>query len=344
MPVIPAADCIHWRETLSPFGEIDATYLPEYHLAYALRIPNSTPLLWHYSEGANRFIYPFLLTQVHLNGEATGYHDISGIYGYTGPLATTAAPKFLTAAWRAFDAYTEENNIIAEFVRFSPFNENQHFAHPGTDVSANRTLAYSYLTTEAELLEKLGPKTRNMLKKAERFGLASRELALPEYLPAFRALYDQTMARNNAPQFFLYDDAYYNHLLQLGSGLRLFGVYAGETLVAAAMSVSHATSGLYHLGASIPDYARHGAGNLSLFEMSRGLLQSGVRAVNMTGGRTTALDDPLLLFKKSNATSTATFYIGKRIVNKKAYQHITEAWQTVTGTAPDPQKIIFWRH
>lgn len=343
--LIPASERACWREALAPLGEFDATYLPEYHLAYALRIQDSSPLLWHFERGGEHFVYPFLLTPVALEGQATPYFDITGIYGYTGPIATTTDAAFLRAAWAAFDAYTARQKIIAEFVRFSPFNRNEGFAHPRATVIANRTLAASQLPATAEaLLQSLGSKTRNMLRKAEREGLAARELPLPGYLPAFRALYDETMQRNQAPVFFRYDDAYWTQLMNLGPhGLRLFGTFTGEKLVAASMAVAHGRSGLYHLGASLTEYAKLGAGNLSLFAMSRGLAEGGVEFLNMTGGRTAAADDPLLLFKRSNANGTATFHIGKRVVDPLAYNRVATQWCELRGEPPDTEKIVFWR-
>lgn len=342
--VIAADDNKAWHAALTQVGDVDCTFLPEYHRAYALRIKDSRPLLWHFEEAGQHLIYPFLLTPVEISSNKTGYHDISGIYGYTGPLATTRNAMFLKSAWTAFDAYARQERIIAEFIRFSPFNKNERMAHPECTVEENRQLAASTLpTSEEELLKLLGSKTRNMLRKAEKSGLAARELPLPEYLPAFSSLYEETMDRNNAPEFFWYDDAYWEKLLMLGHGLRLFGTFAGDRLVAASMAVVHGKSALYHLGASLPEHAKLGAGNVSLFCMSSALMQSGVRFINMTGGRTTAADDPLLLFKKNNATGLASFYIGKRIVNPAAYKEMAQLWQKETGSAPDTNKIIFWR-
>lgn len=343
--LIPASERDGWREALALLGEVDATYLPEYHLAYALRIQDSSPLLWHFEQGGEHFVYPFLLTPVALEGRTTPYFDITGIYGYTGPIATTADAAFLKTAWAAFDVYAARQKVIAEFVRFSPFNRNEGFAHPQATVIVNRTLAASQLPATAEtLLQSMGSKTRNMLRKAEREGLAARELPLPQYLPAFCSLYAETMERNQAPMFFRYDDAYWAQLLNLGQqGLRLFGTFAGDKLVAASMAVAHGRSGLYHLGASLTEYARLGAGNLSLFAMSRGLAQGGVKFLNMTGGRTAAVNDPLLLFKRSNANGTATFHISKRVVDTLAYNDVVTQWRELRGSPPDAEKIVFWR-
>jgi hypothetical protein len=343
--LIAASECAPWNEALALIGDVDATCLPEYHLAYALRVPQSSPLLWHFSQGGHHLVYPFLLTPVVLDGAATGYHDISSVYGYTGPIATTRDTAFLDAAWQAFDGFAAQQNIVAEFIRFSPFSRNERFAHPQATVQANRSLAISALAaTQEALLQSLGSKTRNMLRKAAREGLTARELELPLQLPAFRALYEETMRRNNAPEFFWYDDAYWQHLLKLGkNGLRLFGTFAGEQMVAASMAIARGKSGLYHLGASLTEYARLGAGNLSLYAMSCGLMAGGVTYLNMTGGRTVRPDDPLLLFKRSNANGTAPFHIGKRVVNPAAYNSLAAQWQQLHGVPRDAGKVIFWR-
>jgi len=186
---LPAHECAEWRRALSAVGEADCSYLPEYHLAYSLRIKGSRPLLWRYESGGHTLLYPFLLTPVEIAGQPTGYHDITSIYGYTGPLATSESPAFLTPAWQAFDAYASRHKVVAEFVRFSPFNRTERFAHPHMQVEANRTLATSQLPdTHEELLRLLGAKTRNMLRKAEAGGMVARELSLAEGLAEFRAL------------------------------------------------------------------------------------------------------------------------------------------------------------
>ena len=327
-------------------GEVDASCLPEYHQAYSLRVPHSTPLLWHYSQDNNHLVYPFLLSAVTVDGVTTGFHDISSVYGYTGPLSNTTTPSFLSGAWKAFDEYAAKQRIIAEFIRFSPFNRNEKIAHPQVLVLANRELAASRLpATEEQFLASLNPKTRNMLRKATRAGLCAKELDLPAHLPEFRALYAETMSRNGAPEFFLYDDDYWAHMLALTpQHMRLFGTLVEGQLVAASISITHGSSGLYHLGASLVEYAKLGAGNLCLYAMSCGLLADGVVFLNMTGGRTINADDPLLLFKRSNSNDLVTFHIGKRIIDTPAYNALACTWQQLHGKLPEPGKIIFWRN
>lgn len=344
--LIPATDNANWKEALALVGEVDATCLPEYHLAYTLRVPHSTALLWHFSQDSQHMVYPFLLSSVTLEDVATGHFDISSIYGYTGPLSSTTTPSFLRDAWNAFDEFAAKQRIIAEFIRFSPFNRNENLAHPKVLVLANRELAVSRLpATVEEFHTSLNPKTRNMLRKARHAGFRPQELDFSVHLPEFRALYAETMRRNNAPEFFLYDDDYWAHLLSLTPyGMRLFGTLFDGKLVAGSIGIAHGKSGLYHLGASLVEHAKSGASNLSLYAMSCGLLASGVTFLNMTGGRTVADNDPLFLFKKNNANGLATFHIGKRVIDASAYNNFAETWLHHHGMPPDLEKIIFWRN
>jgi hypothetical protein len=349
--IIPATDGAAWRSALAAFARIDVCQLPEYHVAYAARTPGSRPLLWRYAEGGESFCYPFLLTPAGWKTPEgswmdTGYADISSIYGYSGPLATTGDAGFLSAAWSAFDAWASaEAKVIAEFIRFSPHAGTLAFAHQATTIEANRDIAVSRLpASEEALMVALDSKTRNMIRKAGKSALTARELEPVEWIPAFRSLYDETMDRNSSPGFFWYDDAYYAQLLALPRGeLRLFGVFREEALVSAAIALIHAKGALYHLGASRQEFSSLGANNLCLFQMSSALLKQGVEFLNLGGGRTTAADDPLLRFKKSNGTGVEKFHIGKRILDAAGYQGVMDEWKGCFATGIDAAKLIFYR-
>ena len=348
--LINAENTEAWRSALSVFPRIDVCQLPEYHVAYSTRTESSKPVLWKYTEAGNTFCYPFLLTPVAWKTpdqawHITGYSDISSIYGYSGPLSTSSDPAFLDAAWSEFDRWAEDTRIIAEFIRFSPHAETRRFAHKATAIEANRNIAVSRLPeSEDALMAALDSKTRNMIRKAMKSGLEARELESARWIPAFRSLYEETMNRNASPDFFFYDDTYYNHLLSLPPGeLRLFGVFQNENLISAAFALVHKQGALYHLGASRSEFSNLGANNLNLFHMSKSLMQQGVKFLNLGGGRTTAEDDPLLRFKKSNGTGVETFHIGKRVPGPDGYRTVAGIWREQFRSEPDPLKLIFYR-
>ena len=348
--LIEATDSEEWRRNLSVFPRIDVCQLPEYHIAYSTRTERSKPFLWRFDLDGESFGYPFLLTPVgwmlpNNIWRDTPYTDISSIYGYSGPLATTVENRFLETAWTEFDRWAMENQVIAEFIRFSPHAQTKSFAHTETRIESNRDIAVSYLPeTEDALMQALDSKTRNMIRKALKSGLLARELDAREWIPAFRILYDETMARNASPDFFSYDEDYYNHLLALPAGeLRLFGVFQENDLISAAFAIVHEQGALYHLGASRVEFSSLGANNLNLFFMSKNLMDAGVKFLNLGGGRTTGIDDPLFRFKKSNGTAVEKFHIGKRILDAIGYRKVAEDWAADFKTPCDPSKLIFYR-
>jgi hypothetical protein len=348
--IIDAQDQCAWRDALADFKCIDVCHMPEYHQAYSLRFPGTQPLMWSYQVDGERLCYPFLLSPVILSSEnnesvVTGYHDISGIYGYSGPLTTNSDQHFLNVAWEAFDHWAIDQNIVSEFIRFSTYVNNKNWAHPKVQVDYNRPVALALLPENTDtFLQQLNSKTRNMIRKALKSELVSREMPIREGLDAFRKLYMETMERNQATGFFRYDDNYYDLLLSLPEDeLLLFAVYQGNEMVAAAIGLVYGDMAFYHLGASTQDASRFGAGNLVLFEMASGLIKRNISFFSVGGGRTMADDDPLFKFKKNNSTSVGDFYIGKRVIQPQAYQFIIEQWQTINPSAKKSDNLQFYR-
>lgn len=348
--IIQASDHEQWRSALAKFERVDVCHLPEYHEAYSLSFPGAQAVMWTYWEDNEHFCYPFLLSPVILTGKdnetvATDYFDVSGIYGYSGPLSTSCDRGFLDQAWAAFDAWAVDQNIVSEFIRFSTYVGNKDWAHEKTSVEYNRPVALAMLPSDAEtFMQQLNSKTRNMIRKARKTGLVAKPMKVAEGLEEFRALYGETMARNQATDFFMYDDHYYDYLLKLHEDeLQLFAVYQEDQMVAAAMTLVHGNMAFYHLGASTLEASRCGAGNQVLFEMACHLIDQDVPYFSVGGGRTTDEGDALFRFKKSNATSVGEFHIGKRVLQPMAQQDIIERWQAMNDLPVNPEHLQFYR-
>lgn len=348
--VLSDKDTVDWRKVILQFDDVDICQTPEYHRIYSTRILKSMSRLWVYDNGNDCFAYPFMMTPVFFNSFdneiiETPYFDISSTYGYSGPLTTSRDKAFVNEAWIHFDQWAKKEKIIADFTRFSVYTNAVNIAHPDMEVVHNRLVAISPLNGgEDQFFAGLPSKTRNMIRKAHKNNLEAVELDLDRHLNDFRDLYDSTMQRNDAPEFFAYDDNYYDLLTKLPEGeLRLFGVFHDERLISTAMAIIHQTNALYHLGASLNEYSYTGAGNLVLYKMSVELIKSGVRFLNVGGGRTQSEDDPLLRFKKNNALDVADYYIGKRIIDSQAYAEVKSLWTEHYPEDISVSKLIFWR-
>jgi len=338
-----------WRDALNRCAPFDVCHLPEYHCAYETREAEGSALLWVYDCGGDTFCYPFFLSPVNIiNGEEvweSGFRDISSVYGYSGPLSSTTDSDFLSRAWSEFDEWSKSQKVIAEFVRFSCFVDNDHLAHPKCDIASNRPIAFSNLPdTSKEYFANLRGKTRNMVHRAERSGLIGRIESLSAGLDAFRELYQRTMQRNQSTTFFDYGDLYYDHLLNLDEEeVFISCIYNEEKLVSGAIALAHGEGSLYHLGANDADFMRNGCGNLCLFKMTSHLIELGVRYLTMGGGRTTTDDDPLYKFKSRNATDSTVYEIGKRVVDQDAYDLVVARWLEFGNSEPGLGRLIFYR-
>ena len=62
--------------------------------------------------------------------------------------------------------------------------------------------------------------------------------------------------------------------------------------------------------------------------------------MNLGGGRSTAVNDGLLKFKRDNSTDLIEFFIGKRVINKRIYEIISEEFKIDKN---QNNKLIFYR-
>lgn len=340
--VINASDNARWNKIIKEFSKADSCFFADYHLAYSTRLYKAEAILIYITDDKNKFCYPFLVSPIvdsknRLISGFEEYKDITSVYGYTGALiefAHSYNSDFVSKSWDIFDNWAQDNKIIAEFTRFSPYAENKKFAHQNTEIHFNRELAtIDCLKTESDLFAELHSKTKNMLRKAENENLIFKELDYKNNISEFRKMYLETMDRNNSGQFFFYDDHYYDFMnkLSLDKKLKLFGVYINKNndlkLGSSAMVLIYGKSALYHLGCNNKDYSKFGAGNFLLWNISKYLIKRGVIMFNLGGGRTIEPEDSLFKFKVRNSNKILQYYIGTRVINKKIYDKLKSYWK-----------------
>ena len=125
--------------------------------------------------------------------------DIESVYGYSGPIASSAEPSFLFRAWRWFDDWCRDQHIVSEFIRFHPLLETRRFAHPSMTVDADRhTVLVPLDGSEDTLMRQAAPEHRNRLKKARSAGLRFVDVtAEPDGLARFDDLSRHHEARGS---------------------------------------------------------------------------------------------------------------------------------------------------
>jgi hypothetical protein len=332
--IVHATDRDQWLACMQNAGAADVYYLPAYHRLYEFQ--GVQCLAYAASVGGEALFHPFLLRPIARIGRIDappGLSDIETVYGYSGPVATTTSPDFLAEAWRGFEGWCREQNVVCEFIRFSPLLRSERFAAPQTEVKLDReTVEIRLEGGEDALWQGYESAQRNRVRKAIRRGLTCHETSLADGLATFRDLYEGTMRRAGATDFYFFPDSYYRDLRRtLSDDTKLFVVKYGRDPIAAGLFFANGPTLHYHLGASREDALPLAPNNLMFHQVSLWGQERGFDRLHLGGGRTNAADDALLRFKKRFSPHVLAFHIGKRIQQPDRYALLCDLWQEQAG-------------
>ncbi len=316
----------------------DPYFTSDYHQAYSH--DGASTWLYHYQDATGTLLYPVRLHPIRTVGTEPvegGLCDLETVYGYTGPLATTDDPDFLRRAWNGFAPWVREMRVVSEFCRFHPVLGTHRFSAPEMTVIRDReTVAVPLTKGQAALWAGYESVLRNRLRKAIAHGLECRRLTLAEGLAPFRAIYETTMTRLEAGDFYFFPAGYYERLAALGDRLAIFAVFKDETPVAAALFLVGDRTVHYHLGGSLPEYRVLAPNTLLFHIVAEWAMAQGAHHLFLGGGRTNRDDDDLLRFKRRFTRNTVPFFFGKRIWQPDLYARLSAMWSRQTGTPAPP--------
>lgn len=327
--ILSISDSQEWKEYLAkmPSQQFDVYFWPEYYSLYQ-NYGDGEALCFVFEKNGNIVLYPFLKNSITTIGYQLDkeYCDIQGAYGYNGLIASTDDSGFIADFWREFDAYCQENDIVAEFMRFHPLLNNQKFASPQMKTFYSRHTVALDLTDDDIWMHQISSKNRNMIRKAEKEGVTIVE---SDDYETFRKLYDGTMTDLHAENFYFFPPSYYEEYKQTfkDKSLLCLAMLNGK-VIAGSMFMFSDDYAHYHLSARDREYSRYAANNLILWYGIQKAKERGCKWFHFGGGTTGEDDDSLLKFKKEFSKKLCEFWIGKRVHNHKVYDQIVEQWKT----------------
>ena len=280
--------------------------------------------LFVYKEGNKLCLYPFLINEIKGYNLDQVYYDIETAYGYGGPLSNTDDEEFIKKFEENFMKYCIDNSIVAEFVRFHPLIKNQNIFKQGMKVLHNRTTVYIDLTKPLEEIWKndITSKNRNVIRKAEKNHLT---VEFNEDLEVFKEIYENTMKKVNAGDYYYFSNDYYSQLDKLDN--IYISVKYEDEVIASAIFMKCEGYFHYHLAGSIKEYLKYSPNNLLLWTAIKYAKDNGFKKMHFGGGLSDSLEDNLFKFKKSFSKDTSDFYIGKRIHNDEIYNELISRWE-----------------
>lgn len=295
-----------------------------------------TPLCIVCKNSGNVLLLPFL------RSEFGSFFDFETPYGYGGFISNCDDATWIQKALAEIISYFAEQKYLAGFIRFHPLLNNADLCrNVFTVIDDRKTIAINTSVSEEEIWQnQISSKNRNMIRKAEKNGLEFFRDDEFKYIEQFKQLYNSTMQRLDAADFYFFDDEYYRRFVEIFKGKGFLGCISKDSeIIAAALFMYENDYGHYHLAGSNRMYSSLGTNNLLLWKVACEMHREGVKEFHLGGGTDSDEENSLYKFKKSFSLNIKQFSIGKIIFNEEAYKKICTEWEK-----KNPDKIEVYKH
>lgn len=329
MELIQAKEKEKWNHIVKSFEKWDVYYLNEY--ARSLQIHgDGVPLLIYHANKYGRLCYVMMQNDIaNVEGlspylETGKYYDWTTPYGYGGPLVDGE----ITTDWmvefkKELKNYCKAQKVITQFFRFHPLLQNQKVLKEISDVIYLKNTVYIDTVDKEILFKNMTPNNRNMVRKAIKNGI---EIISDngERLDDFVSIYNATMNKNKADEYYYFERAYFDYLrYELNSNVIFFYAIKEDKPISASIFLFNEQYMHYHLSGTLPEYRNMAATNLLLSCAAQWAVERGIGKLHLGGG--VGRDDSLLQFKKHfNKNGLIDFYIGRNIFEQNVYNELVE--------------------
>lgn len=343
LSIIAITDTTRWDLAVSSIPSADVYYMRGYVEAFRLH-GDGEPVLIEYKGDSCRGICVMMKRDVaddaHFKGliPSGKYFDIITPYGYGGFVFDKAPSAEESERLRAelWDALAGEG-AVAAFFRFHPVLANATDSRNILDViDLGHTIALDLSSPEV-IWENIISKNRNMIRKAEKSGVEIRHGKGMELLDIFKEIYDETMRHDNAEDYYFFGREFYRSIdRDLHDNYEIFyAEYEGQ-IIAMSIMLFGGTQIHYHLSGSRYEYRKLAPSNLLLYKAALWGNEQGFKTFHLGGGVGSG-EDNLYKFKAAfNRNSDFRFSIGKKIINRQAYDYLT----SLRGFPPEEQTQI----
>lgn len=316
-----------WDEAIGLFQEKDIYFTYDYMQPFR-KNGDGEPILFYFESYLGKAAYPFMYRDIaesaHLKGKIPNrtYFDISGVYGYGGPLVEvnplydfSSVIEILKHDFQEiFSAYCKEKGIVSQFDRFHPLlNTHEFFADYCTVTPNKKTICLDLKSVEF-LTQNLTSGCRNKIRQAEKNGITVVVNDRVETLEAFKQMYHSTMTHNQASDYYFFNPHFFDDIkLHQSSHLIVANAYYQDKIIASALILSFDHFLHHHFSGSLSEYRHLKPNNLLFYEIAKWGSEQGYQSFHLGGGHESE-GDSLFRFKKSFSKSEPKdFYIGKKL-------------------------------
>lgn len=316
-----------WDSIVRTFSTYDVYYLSGYVKAFQLH-GDGKPLLFFYDDGKVKGINVVMKRDIsadkHFESiiEPNTYFDFATPYGYGGWLIEGDSDT--SCLFEAYRKWCKDNNIISEFVRFHPVLKNHVFSEKDYEVIPLGETVAMDLSSPDVIWQNIISKNRNMIRKAVKNGVSIYNGRSPELYRVFKEIYNATMDKDNAEEYYYFNDEFYNSILDdLPNNAQIFYAQLEDgTIIAASIMITANGRMNYHLSGSRRDYQHLAPTNLLLYKAALWGCENGYKTLYLGGGVGSG-EDSLFKFKRAFYKGDLNrFYIGKTMYDEEKYEEL----------------------
>lgn len=260
------------------------------------------------------------------------YYDVTTPYGYGGPVVVEGASSvdLVEGYYQAWAKHCQEENIIAEFLRFHLFdNTDLRIGFPGEVIHISQNVVRWLHDSMDEIWMEFEHKVRKNVKKARNNGLTVTADASGEQLDMFLNINYKTMERNDAMDYYYLEKEYYQSIVDTLSGqFMFFHVWHEDMIVSTELVLCSERYVYSFLGGTLDEYYPMRPNDLLKYEIIKWCKETGHQAFILGGGY--GGDDGIYRYKRAFAPGDdMPFYIGRMVWNLDVYERLVEVWKTM---------------
>jgi hypothetical protein len=250
--------------------------------------------------------------------DLSNYDDIVSSWYYGGPFTSRDEGKLCDLFARSFTEHCQSENIVAEFVRFDP-NEENHNRFECLEPEFDRETVWVDLTkNEERIWNEFEKRNRNAIRQAQETDLEVAPTNDHQHYGTFYTIYSNAMEAKDATDHYRFEYRFFASLLETDLSTLLVATYDDE-VVGGAMVVHDDELAHDYLRASNPDYWDMRVNNLLCYGALMHMRDTGRRVFDFQGGR-----PGVFRFKKSFSPDRAEMYLGTSVHMPEVYGELTD--------------------
>ncbi len=316
-----------WDRIVRSFEQYDTYWLSGYVKAFMLH-GDGVPMLFYYEKDGIRGINVVMKRDIARASFFAGklpenqYFDFASPYGYGGWLIEGKEAQEL---FQAYYNWCESQSVVSEFVRFHPIIGNHKACNDFYETVSLGEVVHMDLSSPEIIWDNIISKNKNMIRKAIKNDVRIYNGRYPEIYEIFRQIYNTTMDRDQAKEYYYFEHDFYQSILEdLPQNAQVFYAVKEGQVIAASIILNANGMLNYHLSGSIREFSSLAATNLLLYRVALWGNANGYRTLYLGGGVGSG-EDSLFKFKRAfNKGQLKHFYIGKKVFCPIQYNELVQ--------------------